>query len=683
MATFSDDSTSALPDLYLSADQQELLLAALSSNNPNTATTLPGSSNAGQRPALGTTPRQLPQSAQNPSTSMESSGLFQSPPSENMGLPYLEGIGPEDSPALDYDLDFDIDGSFDVDDSTIQDGQMIGNLPGPSSSAGGGTDGDNDAETNETNDKRKSPDDDKATEDGNGGGGKRREGDDKTAKKPGRKPLTSEPTSKRKAQNRAAQRAFRDRKEKHLKDLEMKVSDLEKASESANQENGLLRAQVERLNNELKDYRKRLSATGPANLNRSPPNNALTTFLNRQSQGVNPDSAFQFDFPRFGNLPGSHIFNNGSLAQRDDRQAAVSPSTAAATGTNGVSRGSVGDLESPKGSDYNAGESPANLSTAESLSGLFSPSILQTVTKSSSAEFPFASAPTTTSPRTGQSPQNGSGSLNSNTASSQYHAGSNASSTTSPSASSVSHKGSGSSCGTSPEPSNCSPVTGKLPDQLLGTISEEHSHSAETFTSNPWVPNLTDGGNPRDANSRNTSENSVLSSATLSTPGSDLNGIDWLAQQNGGQFDPVLFGDYREPQDAITSGEYDSYFNEAFPLPDLSAPFSDTLLANFSPNANAIPVNAADKAQERERKAQDKSAHEPLQSPVTAINKAWDMMKSGDQKVRCGEFEIDIDSLCSDMRKKAKCSETGLYFDQEDADIMLARLAKQKKMPQA
>jgi AP-1-like transcription factor len=28
-------------------------------------------------------------------------------------------------------------------------------------------------------------------------------------------------------------------------------------------------------------------------------------------------------------------------------------------------------------------------------------------------------------------------------------------------------------------------------------------------------------------------------------------GFDWLAQQNGGQFDPQLFGDYREPQDHI------------------------------------------------------------------------------------------------------------------------------------
>jgi AP-1-like factor len=38
--------------------------------------------------------------------------------------------------------------------------------------------------------------------------------------------------------------------------------------------------------------------------------------------------------------------------------------------------------------------------------------------------------------------------------------------------------------------------------------------------------------------------------------------FDWLAQENGGQFDPQLFGDYREPQNNILSAE-DSFFNDA------------------------------------------------------------------------------------------------------------------------
>ncbi|CAG8939385.1 unnamed protein product [Penicillium salamii] len=53
--------------------------------------------------------------------------------------------------------------------------------------------------------------------------------------------------SKRKAQNRAAQRAFRERKERHVKDLEDKVNNLETASDT-------LHADNERLKRELAKY---------------------------------------------------------------------------------------------------------------------------------------------------------------------------------------------------------------------------------------------------------------------------------------------------------------------------------------------------------------------------------------------------------------------------------------------
>src|SRR6516162_8499715 len=109
---------------------------------------------------------------------------------------------------------------------------------------------------------------------------------------------------KRKAQNRAAQRAFRERKEKHLKDLETKVQDLEKASEAANHENSILRAQIEKMSVELREYRKRLSFSGNG---RSPPLNAgLPPYLRSSNNNTvnNPnDVNFQFEFPKFGRLP--------------------------------------------------------------------------------------------------------------------------------------------------------------------------------------------------------------------------------------------------------------------------------------------------------------------------------------------------------------------------------------------
>jgi AP-1-like transcription factor len=98
--------------------------------------------------------------------------LFGSPVQSAPGSGNLD-FGTDESPYLDFDVDGE-DG-FNFDDE----GQMIGDLPGDNSG-------------NDEHHKRKSiPDDEEDDE----GGGKRREGDDKSGKKPGRKPLTSEPTS--------------------------------------------------------------------------------------------------------------------------------------------------------------------------------------------------------------------------------------------------------------------------------------------------------------------------------------------------------------------------------------------------------------------------------------------------------------------------------------------------------
>ncbi|KAI8367180.1 hypothetical protein EDC96DRAFT_418892, partial [Choanephora cucurbitarum] len=63
-------------------------------------------------------------------------------------------------------------------------------------------------------------------------------------KKPGRKP-TQVPPALRKAQNRAAQRAFRERKERHLKDLESSIRHLREQSHAMQRELDLAKQQVE------------------------------------------------------------------------------------------------------------------------------------------------------------------------------------------------------------------------------------------------------------------------------------------------------------------------------------------------------------------------------------------------------------------------------------------------------
>ncbi|CCE72845.1 Piso0_000444 [Millerozyma farinosa CBS 7064] len=82
------------------------------------------------------------------------------------------------------------------------------------------------------------------------------EHDDKKAHtKPGRKPLETLPKSKRTAQNRAAQRAYRERKERRMKELEDKVKDLEDENIKATTQSDFLRAQIDLLKSELTRYR--------------------------------------------------------------------------------------------------------------------------------------------------------------------------------------------------------------------------------------------------------------------------------------------------------------------------------------------------------------------------------------------------------------------------------------------
>jgi len=77
------------------------------------------------------------------------------------------------------------------------------------------------------------------------------EPDSKPKKKPGRKMMMTEPANKRKAQNRAAQRAFRERKEAHVKGLETRVTELEELTQNKDAENENLKNQVQALQTEL------------------------------------------------------------------------------------------------------------------------------------------------------------------------------------------------------------------------------------------------------------------------------------------------------------------------------------------------------------------------------------------------------------------------------------------------
>lgn len=150
--------------LYLSPDQQDLLLAALSSNNPPQK-----NHNQSPHPKAESdgTPKHTPSGSVNLSPSAGNDPLG----NQSGGL----GYGDDESPFLDFnpDVDFDFQGSE----------SLIGDIPGSVPAS----------EDYEPGDKRK--DMDGKSENENEESGKKRRESDGQAKKPGRKPLTSEPTS--------------------------------------------------------------------------------------------------------------------------------------------------------------------------------------------------------------------------------------------------------------------------------------------------------------------------------------------------------------------------------------------------------------------------------------------------------------------------------------------------------
>jgi AP-1-like factor len=155
--------------LYLSPTQQDLLMAALNSNQSS-----PPARTSSKKAMTTTNGHQRTGSASLANVLNGQTDLFGSPAQSANGSGHFE-FGTDESPYLDFDLDGEGEAGFNFDDE----GQMIGDMPGDNSG-------------NDEHHKRKSiPDDEEDDE----GGGKRREGDDKSGKKPGRKPLTSEPTS--------------------------------------------------------------------------------------------------------------------------------------------------------------------------------------------------------------------------------------------------------------------------------------------------------------------------------------------------------------------------------------------------------------------------------------------------------------------------------------------------------
>ncbi|KAL6696725.1 transcription factor PAP1 domain-containing protein [Trichoderma pleuroticola] len=555
MATTGSGSGSSLPpNFFLTPQQQNLLFTALNANKQQQA-------NA-------------------------KTGLSLSPTSfKTNPLQSLDGAAFQESPFLDnYDYDFG-DSSFDFSFANdAAQASMIGDVPDSAMSAK------SDSTETDSPEKRSHPDDE--DDDASPGNeSKRHEGSDKVPKKPGRKPLTSEPTSKRKAQNRAAQRAFRERKEKHLKDLETKVEELEKASEAANHENSMLRAQVERITAELNHYKTRISIPTPKS---SAPAARAQPFGSAAINNIN-DVSFQFEFPKFGTLPGPP-----AKSHQKSMSQPISPSSQHAS-----SPAASQNLDKVV-SQQAARNAQFKEDLAKFNNGVFN---MHTPSMSSSSAATGSRA----------SVDSVNYSLNNTTSS--------------PSASSHSNVGASSSCGTSPEPFTQSPM-GFKPVDTLTTIGEEHPSMATTEGPFAQFSGLDFSNN---------------------------NSFDWIVQQNnGGQFDPQLFGDYREPQENVmTNNTFDDLFNDSLEA-DFFTPYNIAASPNLPKKTNLIDEIDA------KQNADDDVATKSNMS----CNQLWERLQAC-PKAQNGEF--DLDGLCSELTKKAKCSGSGPVVAERDFDSILKK----------
>lgn len=165
---------------YLSTTQQDLLLAALASNGYNNNNNNAANGNATIKRSDSDTGREQ----QFVAPSYVDGAMFDSTQKDSQQTAAFGNFDFDDtSPYLEY-LDGDTTLNFDSNDLGGED--MFGDIPGPQTDS-------SESDKGDKSDKRKSPDD--GDDEELDGDAKRREGDDKTSKKPGRKPLTSEPTT--------------------------------------------------------------------------------------------------------------------------------------------------------------------------------------------------------------------------------------------------------------------------------------------------------------------------------------------------------------------------------------------------------------------------------------------------------------------------------------------------------
>lgn len=319
------------------------------------------------------------------------------------------------------------------------------------------------------------------------------------------------------------------------------------------------------------------------------------------------DVNFQFEFPKFGSLPGPPLSKpQRSTSQPDGTQSKTQGSSPA--------QSQASDSKSPQ---QQAAQFKEDLAK---FSNIFTPSMASSTTNGSR------------------------GSLDSG----QFSYGG---ATSSPSASSNSNVGPSSSCGTSPEPYTQSPM-GFKPLEAMSTIGEEQTSSDQNQPGFSQFANVDLGSN----------------------------NLDWLSQQNGGQFDPQLFGGYREPQDNILSNpSFDEFFNDAFDA-DFFTPYNAAPTPNLAKKTNLIEqIDAKQDSVEEDKAFKSSNCNEIWYASKDHLKSIQSTLANPCNREKLQECpsakngDFDLDGLCSELTKKAKCSGYGPVVGENDFNSILQK----------
>jgi len=158
-----------------------------------------------------------------------------------------------------------------------------------------------------------------------------------------------------------------------------------------------------------------------------------------------------------------------------------------------------------------------------------------------------------------------------------------------------------------------------------------------------------------------------------------------LAGQAKDPFAPMSWVDYGESgmnmfgDGSFNGGSYMNDFSSSF---NMDAPMSwndltgsaRTGLTPAVQKSNPLDSKTSLKPLVEEIRAQQAAGAE---KPVLC-HKIWDKIQDRED---FKDGTLDIDSLCTELRQKAKCSENGVVIDQKDVDAALHRLPSAKNSP--